>query len=116
VEHLRFADGAVVAVYDWDALVRASEPYLVGCAVAGFTADWRVDEPPLVPRHDEAVEFVGDYEAARGAPFTAAERAAVLGHWLELTAYAARVEHARGGDRRYRTALEQHAEAVLADA
>jgi hypothetical protein len=102
-------------VYDWDGLMRASEPFLVGCAVGGFTADWTADRPPVVPGYAEAVAFVADYEQARGAPFGDGERAAVLGHWLEMTAYAARVEHARGSGRRYRDALDAHADAVLAD-
>jgi Ser/Thr protein kinase RdoA (MazF antagonist) len=120
VEHVRIAGGRPVAVYDWDALVRASEPFLVGCAVGGFTADWRVDEPPVVPTLEEAGGFIAGYAAARQRPFSSDEHAAILGHWLEMTAYAARVELARevagvATSRRYRDALAGGAAEVLVD-
>ncbi len=41
------------------------------------------------------LEQVADYEAARGRRFTTAEHTTIETHWLEMTAYAARVELAR---------------------
>jgi aminoglycoside phosphotransferase (APT) family kinase protein len=117
-EHLRVAGGSAVAVYDWDSLVRAPEPFLVGCAVAGFTADWSVDEPPAVPSLAEAEAFTRAYEAARGAAFTAFERTTIHSHWVELTAYAARLELARAAaglpvSGRYERELAEHGERLL---
>jgi hypothetical protein len=112
-EHVRVAGGRVTAVYDWDSLMRAPEPFLVGCAVAGFTADWSRHEPPVVPPLASAETFLERYEAARGAPFSPAERTTVRAHWVEITAYAARLELAReaaglpAGDR-YRAELAEH--------
>jgi hypothetical protein len=114
VEHLRLEGGVAVATYDWDSVLEAPEPFIVGCAVGGFTADWSVDEPPIVPTHAIARRFVADYEAARGRRFTTAEHTTIEAHWLEMTAYAARVELAREGAglesiTAYRDELTRHA-------
>jgi hypothetical protein len=50
VEHVRLEGTRAVAVYEWDSLMEAPEQVLVGCAVGGFTADWSVDDPPVVAR------------------------------------------------------------------
>ena len=94
---------------------------MVGCALAGFTANWAVDTPPVVPTFAQALEFIGDYEAARGGALRPHERTAALCHWLEVLAYAARIEHAREAvampaERRYRDELADHAREVLGDA
>ncbi|HWC08915.1 MAG TPA: phosphotransferase [Solirubrobacterales bacterium] len=117
VEHLRLNGGDAAAVYDWDSLLEAPEPFLVGCAVGGFTADWSVDEPPVVPDREVATRFVADYEEARGRRFSPAERATTDAHWLEMTAYAARIELAReeaglAATRSYRGELAEHAECL----
>lgn len=117
VEHLRLDGDHAAAVYDWDSLLEAPEPFLVGCAVGGFTADWSVDEPPVVPSREVATRFVADYEEARGRRFSPAERATTDAHWLEMTAYAARIELAReqaglAATRSYRAELADHAECL----
>jgi hypothetical protein len=95
VEHVRISGDRVVAMYDWDVLVRAPEPFVTGRAVGGFTADWSIDEPAVVPRASEVLDFVRDYERARGSSFTAPQRGTILAHWVEMTAYAARLEQAK---------------------
>jgi hypothetical protein len=97
VKHLRFDPaGRVTAVYDWDSLGAAPEPVVVGSAARGFTMTWELPEPvALAPTPAEAAAFVAEYEAARGAPFTAAERAAVRAAAVYFTAYTARCQHAR---------------------
>jgi len=119
VEHLRLDGAKAAAVYDWDSLLEAPEPFLVGCAVGGFTADWSVDEPPVVPNREAATRFVADYEEARGRRFSPAERATTDAHWLEMTAYAARIELAQeeaglAATRSYRAELSEHAERLIA--
>lgn len=52
VEHLRFADGKIVATYDWDSLAYLTETELVGVSAHGFTADWsRGGCPPHTDCH-----------------------------------------------------------------
>jgi hypothetical protein len=120
IEHVRLGSRGVAAVYDWDSAMLAPEPFLVGSALGGFTAGWRLDEP-AVPSFALATAFVGDYESARPRRFDRDERVTALCHWVEMTAFAARVERAReqaglAGGRRYRDELAAHAEAVLRDA
>lgn len=118
VEHLRLDGDRTVAVYDWDSLVEAPEPFLLGCAVGGFTADWSVDAPPVVPTRAEATQFVADYESARRRRFSDAERTTIDAHWVEMTAWASRMElaHERSGRERrarYRHELAAHGAGLL---
>lgn len=94
VENMRFAGGAVSAVYDWDSLTVEREPVLAGGVAHAFTSDFSAG-PEWVqrPNLDEALAFVADYESARGAPFTAAERAVARAALLYAMAYTARCEH-----------------------
>lgn len=90
VENLGFERERVVAIYDADSLGRAPEPLIVGNAMGQFTTDWTLGyEPPTVA---EMLAFVGDYEGARGAPFTAPERAVLDAANLYHLAYLARCE------------------------
>ena len=92
-EHLRFDGARLVAVYDWQSLSVAGEPALAGYAAHGFTADWSASPPPPVPSPEEALGFLADYEAARGAPFSDAERASARAALVYAAAYGARCEH-----------------------
>jgi len=91
-EHLRFTDGRVCAVYDWDSLGVGPEPTVVGQAAHAFTADWSRGGWRL-PTLAESLAFISDYEAARGAPFTAAERQAASAAMIAALSYSARCEH-----------------------
>jgi hypothetical protein len=94
VENMRFAGGAVSAVYDWDSLAIQREPVLAGGVAHLFPSDFTAG-PGWVqrPTLDEALAFVADYEAARGAPFSADERAVARAALLYAMAYTARCEH-----------------------
>lgn len=94
VQNLGFDDRRVVAIYDWDSLVLASEPYIVGVNAGQFCIDWR-DTTRLVPLPsiDEMRRFVSDYEQARGRTFDEAERSLLEDANLQLLAYAARCQH-----------------------
>lgn len=48
-EHLRFAAGAVSAIYDWDSLGVGPEPVVVASAAYAFTADWSREDYLCVP-------------------------------------------------------------------
>jgi hypothetical protein len=93
VEHLRFAGGRLVAAWDWDSLGRGLEPAFVGSSAHCFTADYRVDDLDVVPTLDESLAFVSDYEAARGASFSADERRTAIAALVAMMAYSARCEH-----------------------
>ncbi|MEQ7129476.1 phosphotransferase [Actinopolymorpha sp. B11F2] len=63
-------DGAFVAGYDWDSLVYAPEPAVVGLCAGAFTQGTPV--PPDAPTAAEVAAFLDDYERFR--PFSRAER------------------------------------------
>jgi hypothetical protein len=93
VEHLRFEDGAVTAVYDWDSVRIDREPALVGAASYAFTANWSREDLVYLPTLEEALAFVADYEEARGARFTAAEHRAARASLVYMMGYSARCGH-----------------------
>jgi hypothetical protein len=92
-QNLRFADGAVSAVYDWDSLHIEREPVLVGGVARGFVADWSVEDRRQHPTLEEALGFLSDYERARGAPFGGPERRTARAALVYAMAYTARCEH-----------------------
>jgi hypothetical protein len=94
VENMRFADGAISAVYDWDSLAVQREAVLAGGVAHLFTADFSAG-PDWVqrPSLDEALAFIADYEVARGRPFGADERAVARAALLYAMAFTARCEH-----------------------
>jgi hypothetical protein len=91
VRNLRFRDGALVAIYDWDSLIRFRESRAVGQAAQTWNATGDAGSPPR-PDVAEIAAYVGAYETARGAPFTAVERRAIGGAALHTLAYSARCE------------------------
>jgi len=95
VKHFRFRDGEVTAIYDWDSLAVDREPVIVGEAARGFTFTWRIPVR-LAPSLGESRVFVSEYEAARGRPFTAAERETAGAAAVYALAYTARCEHCLG--------------------
>jgi Phosphotransferase enzyme family len=92
-EHLRFADGQLVAVYDWDSVRVDREAAAVGQVAQVFTTDWGA-AAPHVPTLEESAAFLEDYQAARGAAFTRTEARVARAAWVYGTAYGARCEHA----------------------
>lgn len=96
VQNLRFADGRVSAVFDWDALTVALEPEIVGMAAATFTFTDDVPTERKFPTPEAMAAFVADYEAAAGRRFTAGEWRTAGAAATHLLAYAARCEHCYG--------------------
>jgi hypothetical protein len=94
VENMRFAGGAVSAVYDWDSLAIQREPVLAGGVAHLFTSDFTAGPGwAQRPTLGEALAFLADYEAARGAPFGAGAHAVARAALLYAMAYTARCEH-----------------------
>jgi len=103
-KHLRFdAELRPTAVYDWDSVDTQAETSIVGTAAASFTYTEEIEVASKFPSPAEALAFVAEYEAARGGPFTTAERGAVHGAAVYLAAYATRCgwAYARNADRPY---------------
>jgi hypothetical protein len=93
-QNLGFGDaGQIVAIYDFDELVRDCEPLIVGIAAVSYSATPRPGTEPGASV-GEARAFVDAYERARGRRFDGAERRAVGASALYLVAYLARSEHA----------------------
>jgi hypothetical protein len=90
-KHFRFAGEEITAVYDWDSLIRADEPRIVGQAAATHPATWYLPGA-ILATPDEARDFVTAYEDARGRTFTAAERARLAAAATYNVAYGARCE------------------------
>jgi Ser/Thr protein kinase RdoA (MazF antagonist) len=91
VKQFRFLGDEITAVYDWDSLSVEHESVAVGGAAATHTAEF---SHPWLPRLEDALAFVEDYERARAWPFTDAEREAVRARIAYNVAYTARCEHA----------------------
>ncbi len=93
VQNMRFADGQLSAVYDWDSVIVEREPILVGGVAHGFTANYAVNGPwRQRPTLAEAIAFIGEYELARGMPFSPEERQVTRAALVYAMAYAARCE------------------------
>lgn len=92
-QNCRFMGHALRVVYDWDSLMLDKEPIIVAGAAMTFPFNWRLPGPRVAPSPDEARAFIAEYEEARGAPFTAAERETLAAAATYSLAYGARIEH-----------------------
>lgn len=91
--NLRFAGGTLSALFDLDSLLVAPEPVAVGLAAVCWAANATTGAAVLGDAAGVR-SFVAGYEAARGRPFSAAERLAAGAGALGHIAYVARLEHA----------------------
>ncbi|MFL5693953.1 MAG: phosphotransferase [Ktedonobacteraceae bacterium] len=92
VKHLRYLNGHVCVIYDWDSLALDIEPVFVGDAARGFTMTWFLDVP-ILPTRAEAQAFINEYECARGKSFSADEYKTIAAAATYGLAYGARCEH-----------------------
>jgi hypothetical protein len=95
--NIRVAGGAIAALYDMDSVAWIDEPRCVASAAVHFTY---TGENWTWPSRDEARAFAAGYEAARGRPFTVAERRRLDAGAIHAMAYTARCEHGLGEPRR----------------
>jgi hypothetical protein len=97
VEHVRVANGKIVAVFDWDSIALTDEARMVGTSAAHYASNW---ESGFVgrrfPTPQESDAFVADYERARGRAFTSEERSRIGIVRTHELAYVARLGHAPG--------------------
>lgn len=91
VKHFRFEGDRVRVVYDWDSIVAADEPSIVGQAATSFPATWYL-EARIAPTTDETRAFVAGYEVAAGRSFTVQEWHQVGAAATYALSYRARCE------------------------
>ena len=75
IENANVAAGEVVAIYDWDSVCVEPELFAVATAAVTFCVDWSRPVGEHFPTNAEIRAFIGEYETARGAPFSDAQRA-----------------------------------------
>jgi hypothetical protein len=93
-KNMRFQNGRLSAVYDWDSLRLENELVIVGNAAKGFLATWYVEVGARVPTPEEVHQFIRDYEIAKGQAFTTADLRVITAAFIYSMAYTARCEHA----------------------
>jgi hypothetical protein len=90
--NVRFDEDRLLAVYDWDSLAFVTEATAVGQAAM----TWSVTADPggtAFPGLDSVLGYIGDYEQARGGPFSRGQRGAARAAAVYVLAYTARCEH-----------------------
>ena len=92
-QNCRFMGHALHAVYDWDSLMLDKEPIIVAEAAMTFAFNWRLPGPQVAPSPAEARTFIGEYEEARGRPFTVDDWETISAAATYSLAYGARLEH-----------------------
>ena len=91
--NVRLDGGELLCAYDWESLQQCPESTAVGIAAA----TWRslgVTGEPLAPAAPEIERYVGQYQLARGRPFTSTQRRSAHAAAVYALAYTARCEHA----------------------
>jgi hypothetical protein len=89
IGNARFEGSALVGTFDWD-LVAAPEAHIAGFTAAAFT-DGGTEVQDL-PSPAEVRDFLADYEAARGRPFTPDEQEQAAAATTWTLAYNARCQ------------------------
>jgi hypothetical protein len=87
-EHLRWVDGELRTVYDWDSVVALPEPTIVGLASAMFAMSPESPGASLA----ETSDFLGAYAIARGHLWTREEQELAWAASLWVMAYNAKGE------------------------
>ena len=87
-QHLRWRDGRLLVVHDWDSLSSCSEAGLAGAAAATFASDRHCVLAPL----DASERFLESYQKERRRAFTAEEIQVAWAAGLWLAAHNARME------------------------
>jgi hypothetical protein len=91
-QNLRWRDGDVWAVHDWDSLAWQPEAALAGAATGAFASA----SPPTLAPIESSAAFLAAYQDLRGRRFTAEEREIAWGASLWTAAHNARWEAVHG--------------------
>lgn len=108
-QNLRWADGEVWAVHDWDSLGWQSEAALVGSACGVFANG----SPPTLAPVDSSATFLAAYQELRGRRFTAEEQEIAWAASLWPAVHNARWEALHGNALVCATAVNEQAEERL---
>lgn len=92
--NLRWAGDRLLAVHDWDSVIRAPEPVIAGLAASSFASTGGEGEEVTV---EETEEFISEYQAASGREFTSVEVSYAWAAGLWLRVFDAKKEFARSG-------------------
>lgn len=90
--NLRWTDGEIHVVHDWDSACALPEAAIAGMAASMFTTSGEGPSASL----EETERFLASYEAARGLPWTRLEREAAWAASLWVMAYDAKGESIDG--------------------
>jgi hypothetical protein len=104
-QNLRWRDGHVWAVHDWDSLAWQPEAALVGAASGAFPKTGPATLPPI----ESSEAFLVAYQDIRGRRFTAEEQEIAWAAGLWPAAHDVRWEALRGGTPRSGDALRAQA-------
>ncbi|MFI5590373.1 hypothetical protein ACIA5G_35375 [Amycolatopsis sp. NPDC051758] len=91
-QNLRWQDGEVLAVHDWDSLAWQPEAALVGAASGAFASA----TPPTLPPIESSEAFLTAYQDLRGRRFTTEEQEIAWAASLWTAAHNARWEALHG--------------------
>lgn len=91
-QNLRWHDGDVWAVHDWDSLAWQPEAALVGAACGGFASA----SPPILAPIESSAAFLEAYQDLQGRRFTAEEQQIAWAASLWTAAHNARWEMLHG--------------------
>jgi uncharacterized protein YktA (UPF0223 family) len=91
-KHLRFQNGKVTIVYDWDSLSFINELYMLGIASATYLANWDL-KTKMVPSKEEAKSIVLTYEKYMNINFTEKEIEVISAYCAYSLCYWARCVH-----------------------
>lgn len=97
-KHFRFHEDAISAVYDWDSLVLAPEPVLLGVAAATFPYHETL-EVVHSPSEVEIEAFIEEYIASRKTPAASEEIRIARAQAVYSLAYGAKCEVSFVGER-----------------
>ena len=85
----------LLAVHDWDSVISAPEPVIVGLAASSFASTGGEGEEVTV---DETAQFIAEYQAAAGRDFPPVEVSYAWAAGLWLRVFDAKKEFARTGE------------------
>ncbi|MFD2489757.1 phosphotransferase [Amycolatopsis jiangsuensis] len=104
-QNLRWQDGQIRTVHDWDSLAWQPEAALAGAASGAFASAG----PPTLAPIDSSAAFLESYQDARGRRFTAVEKEIAWAAGLWPAVHNARWEALHGDEPRCGTALREQA-------
>jgi len=95
MKNMRFIDGKIAMVYDWDSIILMDEYHMLATAASTFPMTWDIPVR-IVSTQDEAYDFAAEYEKARGVKFSKNEWAKISACVTYYFCYTARCQVSAG--------------------